>query len=292
MSYFLEGTPTDLSYKLMRDDLRRSKEKLYIENLWELCKINDLLDSDHRIKAQNSFHDMFWELYLGATLVEKELSPKSLRNSYTDFFIEEGNNRIHIEAVAPNQGIGDDAISEPDYKGKIKCHDVPINQIKLRLTNAIDTKFNKWVSQYSKQENVTEQDHFVIAINGRAIHSIIQMLEPPIILNILFGFGHLSVPINNSELKPFHETQLEIKKRNDSEVETSYFLKEKHKQISGILFSTINCINYPDTLGDDFIFIHNPLAENRLPKEIFSKFTQYHMIKDTEHEGLWKVEPI
>jgi len=45
------------------------------------------------------------------------------------------------------------------------------------------------------------------------------------------------------------------------------------------LYSNVDPVNYPETFGEGFIFIHNPLAKNPLPKNIF-KFVKEFWIED------------
>jgi hypothetical protein len=55
-----------------------------------------------------------------------------------------------------------------------------------------------------------------------------------------------------------------IQKRSRAYVSTKAFQNPDFSSISGIIFSIADLWNLPNRLGDDFLFVHNPIAEHKL----------------------------
>lgn len=66
-----------------------------------------------------------------------------------------------------------------------------------------------------------------------------------------------------------------IEKKSGKTVSTNVFLDLKHADISGVLYSSVDALNRPKVLGNDFIFVHNPLARNPLPLGFFAFGIEY-----------------
>ncbi len=290
MSFFLNDDDVELVYKNIRDlDGYFAEAKIFIEYLWTKCQQHHLLDSDHQIQAKSDFHSRFWEKYLAVTLLEQGLQPTKLGEGYPDFAIPFENNFIHIEAVAPDSGQGRDAV--PDQPADGNVYDYPINQILLRVTNAIYTKRQKCLSGYSQKERFLNTDPFIIAINGHRVHSGIDLMSPPVVIKVLFSVGAWTIRINAGG-QAFYQCQPSVAKVNQTEIPLGHFLSGKYSNISGIIYSDLNAVNRPDKMGGDFLFIPNPFAQNPLPKELFSFCKQYHYKKIDETQfGFDIIEP-
>jgi hypothetical protein len=64
-------------------------------------------------------------------------------------------------------------------------------------------------------------------------------------------------------------------------VHTDAFLQKDYDGISGILFSPWSITNAPDCLGNDLMFLHNPLALNPLPVGTFRFGREFWMDQST-----------
>jgi hypothetical protein len=60
------------------------------------------------------------------------------------------------------------------------------------------------------------------------------------------------------------ENRVQILKPSNRPVHTNIFQREEYNGISGIIFSRASVREFQKQPGEDFIFIHNPLAINKL----------------------------
>jgi hypothetical protein len=97
---------------------------------------------------------------------------------------------------------------------------------------------------------------YVIALNGRRVpYSNIDDDVPYIVKALLYND--------------------EIRKANDTIVSTGVFYCKGFSGISGVLFANSDLKNRPLKSGSEFVFVHNPLAENPIQKEWFSMGREY-----------------
>ena len=97
-----------------------------------------------------------------------------------------------FEAIAETSGESPDAV--PDYEFG-RAGRVPDEAVKLRLTNAIQTKFKQY-NTYISNKIVKTSEPFVIAINMARVRFIFQEKTVPRILSVLFGIGDEVVHID------------------------------------------------------------------------------------------------
>lgn len=262
-------TGTDEIYNAIRKEINhRCKEaKAFIENLWE--KVNPFLDSDFSSKLPLELHQRFWELYMAASVLESDLHlvPRdSSRNTGPDICIKaEHNKRIWIEAVTASAGIGADAVQETESG---TAHDVPDDQIKLRLLNSFDEKHRKYI-QYLRNNSVALGEAYIIALNAALIPSAHLEREIPRIVRALLPFGHQTLHFDSNSLKivdSTYEYKEAVKKLSGTEIPTTSFLNPDYSGISAVIYSSnVDVFNYPSTLGSSLLLFHNPLAANPLP---------------------------
>jgi len=294
MSFFLPGEDVEISYKNVRElDGYFETSRGFIEELWNTCQqYGNLLDSDHQIQAKRQFHDRFWEKYLAVTLLKKGLSPVKLGEGYPDFKTEKQDLTVHIEAVAPNQGAGPDAVPELIADGN--THSFPINEIFLRFTSSLHTKYTKYRDTHSQRTLINANEPFVIALNGAQTYQGSPDFPslPPTILQTLFAIGPLAVSFNQPGREPFYQSRPTIRRYNNEDIYLGHFLNDKYSLLSGVLYSNVNCVRYPAELGEDFLFIHNPFAANTVPSSYFS-FCKQYVFKPIDDEHFWfdTIEP-
>ena len=94
------------------------------------------------------------------------------------------------------------------------------------------------------------------------------------IVKVLFAVGPLTYHFDRT-VQPYYQSKPSINKINGNEIILGHFLDDAHSQISGILYSHVDCVNRPKRLGGEFIFIHNPFAQNKIPISMFNFCKQY-----------------
>ena len=62
---------------------------------------------------------------------------------------------------------------------------------------------------------------------------------------------------------------------------TDIFMNKDYAGISAVLYSYMNIVNRPKTMGFEVHVVHNPLADNKLPSGIFPFGTEWWMENDT-----------
>ena len=255
---------TNRKYLAVRDDPRFHEQKSYLESLWSVFE--PYADPDFRTELASQFHPRFWEMYLGCSLLEMGfvLIPKN--NSFgPDFQTSINEQKVWIEAAAPDSGTGPDSV--PSYNFDVVLP-VPEEKIILRLTNIIDKKLQAF-KEYRKNNVVSEDDAYVIAINGWDIPHAYTEDEIPYIVKAVLPIGNLTVTIDINKMEAinqYYKFRGDIKKKSGSLVPTRAFQDTSFSVISGIIYSHTDLWNLPAYLGRDFQFVHNPLALHTLEK--------------------------
>jgi len=285
-------------YITIRDNEYFKDQKIFCEDLFK--NYGNLADINFKEKFPDNLQQLFWEMYLGNVLINylhdnKHSENKKLVNSANngpDFEIYPNqimniSKKLWIEAVCPR-------IGEYDYLNinRNKIPKVTIsNEILLRYTQALSSKINgtkstNGYSDYLKQEIVSDDDYYVIALNAALIdnkpigsdyfHRIFEALLP--IKNQIISYN-----IYSNKVKEIKNGSCEYipKHRFNSfeKISTNYFNDKKYKGISGLLLSYSTCGYYKYNLGSDFVFIHNPLVANKLPKSWLKKGIEINFSK-------------
>lgn len=260
---------TDKKYLLVRSDSRFEEQRSFLESLWK--KYRPFADPNFKSELASQFHPRFWEMYLSCAFLELGFDLLPRKSSYgPDIQIALNNKKVWVEATAPDEGNGDDAV--PGYSNTsetIEWTRVPEEKIILRLTNSFFKK-RKSFEEYISSGIVSENDICVIAINGFDIPHIFTETEIPYIVKSVLPFGDLSITLDINEMKPtneFYTYRDNIQKRSGAPVSTKAFQDPANNFISGLLYSTAELWNLPSSLGFDFRFLHNPLAKQSLDKK-------------------------
>lgn len=282
-SILFAKTGSDKIYNAIREEINPicKRAKAFINNLWET--VNPFLDSDFSSKLPLEFHQRFWELYMAASVLESNLHlvPRDSGRSNTgpDICIKaEHNKRIWIEAVTASSGIGVDAVQETESG---IAHDVPDDQIKLRLLNSFDEKHRKYI-QYLKNNSVELGEAYIIALNAALIPSANLEREIPRIVRALLPFGHQTLHFDSNSFKivdSTYEYKGAVKKLSGTEIPTTSFLNPNYSGISAVIYSNVDAFNYPSTLGSSLLLFHNPLAANPLPAGFLKRGVEYWVEK-------------
>jgi hypothetical protein len=78
------------------------------------------------------------------------------------------------------------------------------------------------------------------------------------------------------------EYRPEIMRNSGTNVPTTSFLDPKYEAISAVLYSRAGVSQLPRRMGEDFIFIHNPLAKNPVPLGFLKLGKEYYEQKNSE----------
>lgn len=288
--FFQSGTATDPAYVNVRDKnhLRVEDARKFCEELW--VKHGPYADRTFLSDAKNHFQQRFWEMYLGVTLTKKGFKLTNQGDTGPEFYFMVGEKKVWVEAVAPGPGDGQDAVREPEGKDGDLTEEMR-KRIILRYTHALRDKLNKY-NEAVKKGIIGVNDCYVIAVNCRAIPGASLGFTLPYYLNAYIGAGDLVVEIDRQTGKivdRYHEFKGEVTKKKRAPVSTAPLLTDEYAGISGVLHSAVDPANRPKQMGDDFEFLHNPLASQPIERSVFSFCRQY--VYSPERGELQTLEP-
>ena len=152
-------------YLAIRDNDLYSDIKEYCMDLWENFTpyADPLFVQEFAIQP----HQRFWEMYLGASLLNQGYHlKKRLSDEGPDIHLIEDDIIIWIEATVAGEGKGVDSV--PTLKEYTSFVPIPEENIILRYANAISEKFKK-LKGYLRKGIVKPSDGYVIGINGGEI---------------------------------------------------------------------------------------------------------------------------
>lgn len=250
----------------------------YAQELWELTE--PYLDEDRPGAAARAFHAVVWEMYLVAALMDRGhiVMPRAgrrLRDGGPD--IQIGDVDAWVEAVIATAGVGPDAVPPLNDDPDSPASEVPDREILLRITNAIDEKWRKYLG-YRRGEIVRGAEPFVIAINGGQLPTFALEAMVPRIARAVFGIGPLVISFDRETLAPVGEhfaPMPNVTKQSGSAVGTTHFRDATYSGISAVVWGTASVWNRPGFFGRDLIVVHNPYAANRLPRGWFREGMEY-----------------
>lgn len=262
-----------------KPDLRK-----WYEDRWP--QLYKYLDKSFVVRFQNEQEHLSreWEFHLASVLLDRGMSLKEKKwETGPDFCIEtDFGKKIWIEAIACDLGETDPVEPMPvmtpgvsySFGGNIEETDRPRA---LRITSAIATKFEKYRDYLSNSKSgVSENDCFVIAVNGEAIqhHSEPKRLfkravlaQGPDVLIRKSGFQKLQ----GVYYKPLLTI---VKKAEDKEerIPANFMEIDEFSKISAVIYSG-NSISHSWLNGygpgDDFIFAYHSSANNPIPDGFF-----------------------
>lgn len=275
--FFLNSKGAYLGYKNVRDLPHHDKARKFISYLWNIYK--PFADPHFREDAKNHFLQRFWEMYLTVTLIEHGYEIHRTGHEGPEFYIEQNNKRIWVEAIAPGPGEGADQVPEPKLG---VASEVPIEKILLRFTHALAEKRKKCQEALNKQIMLPD-DAYLLAINCRAIpHAPYGNTMPYYIQAfLLFGPYTVSIDTNTGDIvDSFYRYREAVPKLNRTNIPTTAFLDAEFGCISAVLNSSVDCVNRPEILGGDFSILHNPRANQRIDQSILNWCKQYSLSGD------------
>lgn len=254
------------------------KARRLTERMWTSC--GQFVEANAPIRAwADDFYPVWWELYLayalsqaGISLVPNKEHPRDEGRGRPDLLAN--GPRVWIEAVMPQAGVGSDALIEPTSQ---TAFDIPTDRFVLRLTTALREKFGK-VRQYIEEGTIPISDAAVVAISGGRLPFRFQESPIPNIVRALCGVGSLCAEIDVQSLRrrgTYIEFRDHVEKISKSPASTDLFLRKEFAQISAVLYSSADCVNYPRKPGLEFVLVHNPNARIPLPNGWLPMGEQY-----------------
>ena len=275
----LPGDDWDPLYLAIRDSDHPSavETRQFVDGLWG--RYESLADPHFKNEIGSQFQPRFWEMYLACTLLAHSFKISS-SDVGPDFCMSVGDMRIWIEAIAPGPGAPCSADRVPDIvliSESGIAQSVPDEQIVIRYCGAIKEKFRKY-SEYLSNGIIGSSDPYVIAINSGTIRLARPELNIPRIVKAVFPIGHLQVTMSRETgevVDTGYQARTEIPKASGAAVETTIFIDPGFAGISAVLYSPIDAVNQTERMGDDFVFVHNPLASNPIPRDLIRMGIEY-----------------
>ncbi|MCK4823940.1 hypothetical protein KA005_49760, partial [bacterium] len=224
----------DPGYICQSAGLQRRKVKEWMEKLWE--EYESYADSHFLKDFKHQFTQRSWELYLGATLLNRGFRLGQHNDTGPDFDVQNDKEErlTWIEAVTTGKGSGNDRVPDLVYGVAI---DLPEEKMLLRIANALDKKFKKYQAELIKKF-VKDNEPYVIALSRSPLDHVDPGL--PLILKALFGIGHQTLRIMTESTrreKPesFWTGRPKIDKRSGRNVPMLFFKDPAHSCISAVI---------------------------------------------------------
>lgn len=271
-------------YEAIRDDPEVAPTKAFLENLWTQFRSYADCDFLPAIRKEGDFYQRLWELHLGGTLLRKGYDLAKVGKKGPDFLVTLDHKKAWIEAITPKAGTTKDAVPLLRWNS-VEAQEIPETQILLRFTNAIDEKWKKY-KKYSEEGIISPDDCYIIAISWSDrcySRTPLRTNSVPYIIRAVLPYGTEIASFNkgsddSSEIFSLYREQIE--KTEGSPISTNIFLREEYSGISAIIYSEENLTNFPDinipeNLGKSFLYLHNPLAKNKLPIGAFKFCKEY-----------------
>lgn len=267
----------DPGYITQAAGLPRRSSKEWMEKLWE--QVEPYVDSHFVEDFKRQFAQRSWELYLGATLLNRGLKLGKHVKEGPDFSIQNNQEArlLWLEAVVPDKGTGSDRV--PRIINDVLM-DVPEDEMLFRISNSLSEKFKQYQARLTSGV-VQDSEPYVIAIN----RSPLNYADPglPLILKVLFGVGHQALRIaaenaRREQAGSFWTARPKIKKQSGEDVAMLFFENLAHSGISAVIYCVDNILNssrIAQAMGENFVIVHNPLAKNPLPDRFFPFGDEY-----------------
>jgi hypothetical protein len=205
--------------------------------------------------------------------------------------------KIWIEAVAATPGEEGRPDSVPRYepvRGEVVVRTVPQEQIVLRCTTAISSKFPHQYQRHVELGIIAPDDCYIVAINHAQADYHADVGTPPYILRATLGLGSLYAAFDRVTGAVTDEGVLHrgsIAKASGANVDTTLFLNEGSAAVSAIIGS-VTSVNAPadmqqfqHQMGQDFRLVINPMARNPVPDGLLIRGQRVHtVISDDQYQ--------
>jgi hypothetical protein len=276
VTFFTDDPDVSPDYKAIRDREHCKPYRDFLEYLWARYDPSGDGNECFLGDAKKNFRQRFWEMYLFCAMEERGIAVQKITDKCggPDFSFEAAGKKYWVEAIVPEAGNGNDKVPFPVLG---TANYVPETLIKLRYTNAIDTKFKYWYA-CMKKNIVEDGDGYIIAINGNAIPDADCDCGYQYVIQSLYPVGPITHKIDANSLEisePYLQWEDNVKKQNGVFITTAPFIDKNYSAISAVIHSFAGPTRYASPLGHDFLLLRNPCALHPLPISSLSWCTQY-----------------
>ena len=225
------------------------------ERLWN--PYSKLAQQDFVEEFSKSFHERFWEMYLGVLL--REFHPGvTVPKDGPDFAIPHKDTTIFVEATTVSRGEGPDCV--PDISVRSDDDDsVPFNECILRVTSGLKKK----AFEENRPIQHAKEGPYVIAMN---------LLFPeawlggstPLSARAALGVGELLFTMSDNYDR-FTNHISSILKQSGNDVTTTAFRCPDYDHVSALLVARVSLFSSSYCSHAAMEFLHNPRATKPLP---------------------------
>lgn len=252
------------------------KNREEFDTQWNKYKILNLADSNFLTEIRTHFHQRTWEMWMWIYLKSHPFSVTS-KNEWPDCIL---NDNVYLECIAVKKGSGDDKV--PEMKLWV-AQNVPYHQMLLRITHALKEKgldkYNGLIGKkwWKDKAWFKESIPYIIALNTAELEYPSEKFE--LAGSVLFGIWDQAINIRTKELsniaRPF------IEKRNGRKVCSHIFETQEYENVSAVMFCDRNMLHETHDIEQSLLFMHNPLAKNKLDEKLFWHIEQWRAEEDS-----------
>ena len=265
------------------------------EEMWRLfAPLSDPGFADRLLPFD--FHQRWFEMYLGATLVSAGLDVRApTPGRGPDFEVSVDGRRVLIEAVCSTAGDPNhaDFVPEPVYRdaeGRSVCAQVPHDRITLRIATSVRAKLNAF-DRYRVRNLVTPEDACVVAVNLRDIpHAWADPDES--FFRAVYGAGDrfYVVDAEACEIVAAGRNHRTILARAGGAAEAvAPMLDSNHSDICAILGSSVDAWNLQPPLGDDLVLMPHATPRAPFPRGLIGRGVEFSL-RPGDESGSWDVD--
>ncbi|MGE0621633.1 MAG: hypothetical protein AB7I04_01805 [Pseudomonadales bacterium] len=180
----------------------------------------------------------WWEMYLFLRLQRAGFDVSQPGSGMPDICVNWRGHRYLIECVAPSAGTGNNTI--PDYESG-EVHQVPHDDVVLRLTSVIDAKVKQAEDRHAKGRILDDDRYLIAADDSRLRYS---GYDDYFYLQALYGVGHLQLVFDKKSgevISESHTSRPQIANSTGAMVDVDRFANTSdYRWISGIIFCNAN----------------------------------------------------
>lgn len=278
------GIPHD---KLNPNFIRMKEQDFFYEknllNKWSEPIINRDGSEKFIKEFQTTFNSCFWEIYLSKLFSFYNLSV-NYKYCHPDFVINDFGG-INVEVVTANHSIDgtpeysnvNKEFSPPNLQNEFE-YELFLEDLIIRLSNAIDNKLKKYCEKYSKEDYVKNKPYIIAVAPFDRPYFYYQGTEA--IRRLLYGCKHNLFTGEFSKIK-------ELKKNNGAIIDLGVFDKDKYSNISGIIYSDLTTFSKLQALSEakygHFIWARFNSSAFGKPKTGFDVKREYY---ETVEDGI------
>jgi len=261
-----------------------------MEKLWE--DFAPFADKQFLDEIETNLKSRFWEMYLGCSFLYNNYNLElPSHNGGPDLKITYKTINLWIEAVTPQKGDGEDKLEEPPNMVVVN---VPQDKMILRIQNSIDEKKRNYLRWIDKNV-VRENEPFILAINGSELPFARTEREMPLILRAISQFGDQYLTFSKEDFEIIdqgYHYEDSVTKTSGTIINKNIIENVDYNFISAFLYSSVDPLNRPESIGDDYILIHNPLAANKLPIGFLKLGCEYYHDENQLKKNDYRIEKV